>query len=89
MVNDEPRARACYHRFETYSLTVKLITVECVMPNGSGVYRAECSRVYGGAVRSRRLEMAGHCIKHPLPGDPRLLCSLIEIRRNDRLSAAQ
>ena len=59
------------------------------MSNGSGVYRAECSRVYGGAVRSRRLEMAGHCIKHPLPGDPRLLCSLIEIRRNDRLSAAQ
>ena len=40
-------------------------------------------------LRSRRLEMAGHCIKHPLPGDPRLLCSLIEIRRNDRLSAAQ
>ena len=30
------------------------------------------------------------CATSLLPGDPRLLCSLtIEIRRNDRLSAAQ
>ena len=38
--------------------------------------------MFGSRSGERRLRL-------DLPGDPRLLCSLIEIWRNDRLSAAQ